>query len=501
MKGLRNREAIERAPLIEETYTSLSPLEIFELFYNKPHSFFLDSGLKVNRLGRYSFIGSDPFLVLKSWGKRIEVTENSHPSHIIGDPFDILATLVSRYRLSTPTGLPPFLGGAVGYFGYDLCHFIEELPSRSKDDLDIPDCYIAFYDTVIAHDHLMRKTWIASSGFPEEYEDRARKKAKEKISELGYILSKVVSQDPILQEDTLEPSNVHTTSNFSKRGYINAIIKAKEYIAAGDIYQVNLSQRFYAPLAIPPLELYKVLRKVNPAPFAGFLNWEEVKVLSSSPERFLRISGREVETRPIKGTRPRGKSNLEDRLLSQELLESKKDRAELIMIIDLERNDLGRVCEYGSVMVPELITLETYATVHHLVSTVVGRLCPGKDHIDCLKACFPGGSITGAPKIRAMEIIDDLEPTKRKVYTGSIGYIGFNQETDLDIVIRTMLFVRDNIYFQVGGGIVADSDPEKEYEETIHKARALMEALTIRNPRSKYYQIQNKSKIPNWKTF
>jgi para-aminobenzoate synthetase component 1 len=472
---------MERVPLIEEVPTPFSPVQIFELIYDEPHSFFLDSGMDVNRLGRYSFLGSDPFLVLKSWGERIEIREGSQISHKLGNPFDVLSPLVTRYKLSTPTGLPPFLGGAVGYFGYDLYRFIEEVPSQGVDDILIPDCYIAFYDTVIAHDHLLNKTWVSSSGLPEEREDRARRKAREKISQLFRRLSGNPSRASHLPETMIQPDCENTTSNFSKDGYINAITKAKEYIASGDIYQVNLSQRFRVPLPMPPLELYKVLRTVNPAPFAGFLNWEDVKVLSSSPERFLRISRKVVETRPIKGTRPRGRDAIEDRLLYQELLKSKKDNAELIMIIDLERNDLGRVCEYGSVRVPELITLETYATVHHLVSTVVGRLCQDKNHIDCLKACFPGGSITGAPKIRAMEIIDELEPTKRKVYTGSIGYIGFNEETDLDIVIRTMLAVGDNIYFQAGGGIVADSDPEKEYEETIYKAKGLIYAVTCRN--------------------
>ena len=258
---------------------------------------------------------------------------------------------------------------------------------------------------------------------------------------------------------------------------MRAILKAKEYIAAGDIYQVNLSQRFTAKIATPPLALYKIVRTLNPAPFAAYLKFGEITVISSSPERFLRIAGNSVETRPIKGTRPRGEGKVEDEKLKKELLKSTKDKAELIMIVDLERNDLGRVCEYGTVRVPEIITLETYATVFHLVSTITGTLKADKDHIDCIKACFPGGSITGAPKIRSMEIIDELEPTQRKIYTGSIGYVGFNQQTDLNIVIRTMLYCDGTVHFQVGGGIVADSDPALEYEETLHKGRALVEAL------------------------
>ena len=258
-------------------------------------------------------------------------------------------------------------------------------------------------------------------------------------------------------------------------------MKAKEYIAAGDIYQVNLSQKFSARVDASPFQLYKTVRSLNPAPFASFLDCGDAAVISSSPERFLRISDRRVETRPIKGTRPRGRDRAADERLKAELLASAKDRAELVMIVDLERNDLGRVCEYGSISVPELITLESYATVLHLVSTITGRLKADQDHLDCIRAAFPGGSITGAPKIRAMEIIDELEPDRRGIYTGSMGYLGFNRQTDLNILIRTMLYRNGTVQFQVGGGIVADSDPALEYEETLHKGKALLAALGCAN--------------------
>jgi para-aminobenzoate synthetase component 1 len=253
----------------------------------------------------------------------------------------------------------------------------------------------------------------------------------------------------------------------------------REYIRAGDIFQVNLSQRFEADLSIPPYELYQRLRKINPAPFASYLDFDGVSVVGASPERFLKVQGDWVETRPIKGTRPRGKSAAEDRALADELLASIKDRAENVMIVDLERNDLGRVCRYGTVRVTELAILETYPTVFHLTSTVKGRLCEDKDRIDLLKATFPGGSITGAPKVRAMEIIDELEPTRRSVYTGSIGYLSFSGEMDLNIVIRTFLVKGGRAYFQVGGGIVYDSEPEAEYVETLDKAKALIQALKL----------------------
>jgi para-aminobenzoate synthetase component 1 len=464
-------------PVIQSLATTLKPVDVCARLENDHFPFFLDSGIECYRFGRYSFLGSDPFLIFKNHGGRNEIIRGNSVELVKGNPFDILKTLFSKYRLITPPDAPPFLGGAVGYFAYDLKRFVEKLPSCSKDDINIPLCCLAFYDTVIVFDHVKEKAWIASTGLPEESEHFKQLRAKSRLKELCTKLSSVKTATASPQPTPGLKTPLQLESNFTREKYLQAILKAKEYIAAGDIYQVNLSQRFSAPVPTPPIELYKTLRTLNPAPFAAYLKWGEMAIISSSPERFLRIAGRLVETRPIKGTRPRGKTTGEDEKLKRELLESPKDRAELIMIIDLERNDLGKVCEYGTVKVPELITLETYATVSHLVSTITGRLKEDKDHIDCIKASFPGGSITGAPKIRSMEIIDELEPTQRKLYTGSIGYIGFNQQTDLNIVIRTMLYRDGTVHFQVGGGIVADSDPASEYEETLHKGKALMEAL------------------------
>jgi para-aminobenzoate synthetase component 1 len=468
-------------PIIQSLPTTLSAVEVCELLQNDPFCFFLDSGVDCKRLGRYSFVGSDPFLIFKNQGEKNEIRQGNSIELVRGNPFDILKTLLSKYRLITPPDLPPFIGGAVGYFAYDLKHFVEKLPSQSKDDITIPLCFLAFYDTVVIFDHLGGKVWIASTGLPEESEHLKRIKAKTRLEEFCRKLSTKKKSIAFSKSPSDKRKLIELKSNFTRKGYIQAILKAKEYIAAGDIYQVNLSQRFSSKVSTPPFELYKTLRTLNPAPFAAYLNFGEGTIISSSPERFLRISGRSVETRPIKGTRPRGKSKLEDERLRHELLESTKDKAELIMIVDLERNDLGRVCEYGTVSVPEIITLETYATVFHLVSTITGKLKADKDHIDCIKACFPGGSITGAPKIRSMEIIDELEPTQRKIYTGSIGYLGFNQQTDLNIVIRTMLYCGGTVHFQVGGGIVADSDPALEYKETLHKGKALIKALHQRS--------------------
>jgi para-aminobenzoate synthetase component 1 len=286
----------------------------------------------------------------------------------------------------------------------------------------------------------------------------------------------VVSEAPDLASIEAE---IVLRSNFSHRRYLAAVEAAREYICAGDIFQVNLSQRFEADLNIPPYELYRRLRRINPAPFASYLEFDGVSVVGASPERFLRVRGDWVETRPVKGTRPRGRTPAEDRALAEELMSSLKDRAENVMIVDLERNDIGRVCRYGTVKVTELAVLETYPTVFHLTSTVRGRLSAGKNRIDLLKATFPGGSITGAPKVRAMEIIDELEPTRRSVYTGSVGYLSFSGEMDSNIVIRTFLVKDGKAYFQVGGGIVYDSEPEAEYVETLDKARALVQALTL----------------------
>ena len=470
---------VEPLQWIGEISSLSPPHKLFRRFMDSRYSFLLESGGSVGDFSRYSFIGSEPFLVFKSKGEEIEICEGDQSERFSGDPFDVLKRLISRYNLAS-SGHSPFPGGAVGYFGYDLCHFVEKLPRNSFDDLQLPDCYLCFYDRVVTFDHLTGRLFISSSGLPEKEPARRRERAKWRLEEILNKFNKASWEDFSVRE---EYNIGEISSNFSRSDYLDAIERAKEYIRAGDIFQVNLSQRFVCSRMALPFTIYEKLRRINPAPFASLLNFPELSVVGASPERFLRISGRKVQTRPIKGTRPRGRDDLEDKELARELWESEKDKAELIMIVDLERNDLGRVCEYGSVRVPKLITLETYPTVFHLVSTVEGVLKEDKDHIDCLRACFPGGSITGAPKIRAMEIIDELEPNQRSVYTGSIGYIGFNGETDLNIVIRTMVMAGEKIYFHAGGGIVADSDPATEYEETLHKARALIKTLYIEKGR------------------
>ncbi|MES0329052.1 MAG: aminodeoxychorismate synthase component I [Dehalococcoidales bacterium] len=471
---------VKRYPLVEEMKMPLEAPRCFELIKERPHSFFLDSGMDPAKLGRYSFIGADPFLVLKSRGQEISLSYgDGRKETVMGNPFDVLDGLLRRYRMETGPVPVPFSGGAVGYFSYDLCHFIERLPRTAVDDLKLPECYLAFYDTIIAFDLQQGRAYIVSCGFPEEDETARKRRAQARLDELKALILSGRPKGAGSAGTAPVGSEIALKANFSRRQYLKAVAVAREYILAGDIFQVNISQRFEAKLAAPPYELYRQLRLVNSAPFASYLGFEEVSVASASPERFLRLSGDLVQTRPIKGTRRRGATLAEDAALANELLSSVKDRAENVMIVDLERNDLGRICRYGSVKVTELAVLENYPTVFHLTSTVEGRLSPGKGAIELLKATFPGGSITGAPKVRAMEIIDVLEPTRRSVYTGSIGYLGFNGDMDLNIVIRTVLVKDGKACFQVGGGIVYDSKPEAEYEETLDKARALIQALNL----------------------
>ncbi len=448
--------------------TGAPPMEdIFHRLAHLPYACFLDSSLTMPRLGRHSFIGFDPHLVLTTrghgcrWWRREGDTCTTREN-----PFDALRAALQEYRLEEAApGLPPFLGGGMGYLSYELGRYVEKLPGKAADDLQMPELCFAFYDRVLAHDHASGTTWLAAV----HPDDPARV-----LDEAGRRLKTVAPAYPVPQHE----ERVRFVSNFTREEYMDAVGRVKEYILAGDIYQANLSQRFRASLREHPWTMYRRLRRLNAAPFAAYFNAVEGQVCSSSPERFVKGEGSHVETRPIKGTRARSDDPEEDRRLAEELLASAKDRAELSMIVDLERNDLGRVCEYGSVEVEEHAVIEHYATVHHLVSTVVGELHPGRDVVDLLKASFPGGSITGAPKIRSMEIIDELEPTARSVYTGNIGYLGYNGNYDLNIAIRTIICKEGIAYFQVGGGIVADSVPADEYQETLDKGKAIFAALS-----------------------
>jgi para-aminobenzoate synthetase component 1 len=458
---------IKFRPIAEELKDPPPSIDLFAALRNLPYHFFLDSAAAANGLGRFSIMGGDPFLVLKSKGPDL-VREygNGRTGRSSGNPFDAIKEILEKHAARNPAPELPFFSGGAGYFAYDLKCFIEKLPEEAPDDIRLPDSVFGFYDSAVVYDHLKERAYLTALS-PE-----ALAKLKKNISSV-----KAPRPGPAC---TGRGHPGELRSNFTKSSYMAAVNKAKDYIRKGDIYQVNLSQRFEARACMDPFVLYKRLRDLSPAPFAAYFDFGDGAVASSSPERFLLKHGDYVETRPIKGTRPRGTDAWQDAALEKELLMSAKDHAEHVMIVDLERNDLGRVSRYGSVRPSEFAVLERYSTVFHLVSTVSGRLRRGMGPIECLKAAFPGGSITGAPKIRSMEIIDELEPARRGIYTGAIGYISFDGKMDTSIVIRTFVIKGDKVYFQVGGGIVADSDPEKEYEETLDKARAMMEALGVK---------------------
>ncbi len=445
------------------------PEAAFARFAGDPFALFFDSALKHPGHGRYAFIAAGPFRTLIAKEGVITLDGRSFR----GDPFDALRGELARHRQPSLPGAPPFQGGAAGYFAYDLCHHLERLPAPPPEDggMAFPDMAIGFYDAVVAFDLWDRRAWIVSTGHPERGAGDRRARAMDRARE---IAARLAGPAPPLPP-TGPGQPVSWDSNFTPESYKAAVAKVIDYIWAGDIFQANLSQCFRAhlPGSFDSFRLYLDLRRLNPAPFAAYFNFGDVVIASSSPERYLKVRGDMVETRPIKGTRPRGMMPPEDAALADVLRESAKDRCENVMIVDLLRNDLSRVCRDHSVHVPELCALESYATVHHLVSTVTGRLREGQGPVDLLRAAFPGGSITGAPKVRAMEIIAELEPTRRGPYCGAMGYIGFDGAMDTNIAIRSLAFKDRTCVFQAGGGIVADSDPALEYTETLDKAKAL----------------------------
>jgi para-aminobenzoate synthetase component 1 len=448
---------------------------------------------------RYSFVAARPFLTFRSFGSRCEIAfpdsqlSTLNPQQQFGNPWQILDALLARCELLDEIDLPFPLGGCFGYWGYELKYFTEpKLPRRAVNDLELPDCHIGFYDSLVVFDHHLGKTFVVSTGLAAD-SSRSEKRAGEQMAfwkSLLAVEAKGGAGSPlpavertIAHERRARSVAPYLQSNLSRAEFLAAIERAQRYIRAGDIYQVNLSQRLTAPCEFSGWELFQRLGAVSPAPFSAFLDCGDYQVASSSPELFLRLSGSHILTRPIKGTRPRGADPTRDAQLACELQTSAKELAELVMITDLLRNDLGKVCEFGSVQTPELARLERFAQVQHLVSTVEGRLRKDVTHLAALAACFPGGSITGAPKFRAMEIIDELEPAARGPYCGCHGYFGFNRESQLSITIRTAVCKDGQAHFSVGAGIVADSNPEAEYEETLAKAAGFLAALNCRSRR------------------
>jgi para-aminobenzoate synthetase component 1 len=481
-------------PLIQEIQTAHTPESLVENLRGENGVVLLRSNSFDSAQARYSFVAANPFLIFKSSGSRCEISksgiENPKSEISFGDPWKILDALMSRFELLDEIDSPFPLGGAFGYWGYDLKNFTEpKLPRRAVNDLELPDCHVGFYDSLVVFDHQLGKTSIVSTGLNTDG-SRCEKRAGERLEFWKSIFSrkdaKTQSSEFLCDSALLR----EISSNLSREEFISKVQRAQNYIRSGDIYQVNLSHRLTARWGETPSspnfssswEFFQKLSAVSPAPFAAFLDCGEFQIVSSSPEQFLRMSGAHIVTRPIKGTRPRDADATRDAQLAYELQTSAKELAELVMITDLLRNDLGKVCEYGSVQTPEIAKLEKFAQVQHLVSTVEGRLRRDVTHFAALASTFPGGSITGAPKFRAMEIIDELEPISRGPYCGCIGYLGFNRESQLNIAIRTAVCVGEKIHFNVGAGIVADSNAEAEHEETLAKARGFLAALRLPQP-------------------
>ncbi|HKS80336.1 MAG TPA: anthranilate synthase component I [Candidatus Acidoferrales bacterium] len=465
---------------VYENYTAdlLTPVGAYlRIARDAKYSFLLESVEGGETIARYTFAGANPEEVfrsrgrvcaLESQGKRIEFEEN---------PVEQLRRLTARYHPVRVPGLPPLIAGAIGYFAYDMVRLVEDIPSTGRDDLGLDDCVMMFYRGLVAFDHVQHRIWIIRNVFTEG-PGSLREKYDAAVREIQR--TRKLLDRPLPDERKLSHArSVQIRSNITKARYLAGVRKAKAYIRAGDIFQVVPSQRFEAKISADPFEIYRALRVVNPSPYLYFLRLDEVAVVGSSPEMLVKVQGRDAYYRPIAGTVRRGSSPEEDRALADQLLADPKERAEHIMLVDLGRNDLGRVCEYGTVKVERLMFVERYSHVMHLVSSLRGRLREGVDCFDALMACFPAGTLSGAPKIRAMEIIDELEPTRRGIYAGAILYLDFSGNLDSCIALRTLVAKNGRAYIQAGGGVVADSVPEREYQETVNKAKAVIRALEI----------------------
>jgi len=448
---------MRRVPVVEELLPAPDPWGLARSLASLPHLLFLDSADRSAAVGRYSFVTADPV----RW---VEL-----PRVATDDPFALLQPLLDELPEPIP-GLPPFQGGLAGLFGYGLAHAVERFPRPPIDEFRTPDLAVGLYDWVVALDHTADRAWLIAHS-PERMAW-----AKTQLHGGPILARSRPAVEPVTGMHPL-PGYPHVFSNFARASYQRTIGTAVEYVHAGDCFQVNVAQRLLTRSVGSPLELYGRLRERNPAPFAAYFDMGGHVVASASPERFLKVEGRNVETCPIKGTRPRGGDAASDAAIAAELARSSKDRAENVMIVDLLRNDLGRVCEYGSVLVPRVCEVESFRFVHHLVSTVTGTLRAERTALDLMRATFPGGSVTGAPKVRALEIISELEGVARGPYCGSIGYISGGGAMDSSILIRTFTASGGWLQFPVGGGIVADSDPAREYEETLHKAAGLLASI------------------------
>jgi len=471
-------------PVYKEILADMeTPVSAFTKIGMGKHAYLLESVEGGEKLGRYSFLSSSPALIFESKGRKVTLSLRAPVMRQVKEtdnPLEELRKIMQKYKPVEVEGLPRFYGGAVGYIGYDMVKFIEDIPSTNPDDLNLPDCKFIFTDNLLIFDHVAHTIKVVScvhldkekSSLKTSY-DRACRKIEKLITELR---KKPKKRPKVKRSRSLK---IIPESNFTKNGFEKIVGRAKEYIRAGDIIQTVLSQRLKMKVSAYPFDIYRALRVINPSPYMYYLSLGGMSLVGSSPEILVRQEGRRVEVRPIAGTRPRGKDEFEDKKLERELLKSSKERAEHLMLVDLGRNDLGRVCEYGSVKVPELMVIERYSHVMHIVSGVVGKLKRGMDSFDVLRACFPAGTVSGAPKVRAMEIIEELENLRRGPYAGAVGYFSFQGNMDMAITIRTILIKGREAFLQAGAGIVADSIPKNEYYETINKAKALREAIEM----------------------
>lgn len=433
------------------------------LSQGKSQHILLESG----RGGRYNIVGLNPVAVIRGKDETLHISESGKETIKRGNPLDLMQEYMEQWKTDYNPEYPPFQGGAIGYFSYDCIRYIEKLPSLAEDDIDIPDIFFLLFDDVFVYDQKEQVLWVITH-YVNKYEE-----AKERLNEWKSLW---MTKAPEVTVPFESPEKKSEAVAFTEAGFMKAVECIQEYIGAGDVFQVNLSTRQERTLQTHPLEIYTSLREINPSPYMGYLELGDFQIVSGSPELLIKKQGTEVSTRPIAGTRSRGADEQEDEELARELIENEKERAEHVMLVDLERNDLGRVCKYGTVEVDEFMVIEKYSHVMHIVSNVRGEVEEDKDAFDLVKAVFPGGTITGAPKIRTMEIIEELEPVRRGIYTGSIGWIGYSGDTELNIVIRTLLAKDGKAHVQAGAGIVIDSNPENEYKESLKKAIALWRA-------------------------
>jgi anthranilate synthase component 1 len=459
----------------------LTPVSAFLAIAEKePHAFLLESAERGEQVGRYTFLGVRPYMRVRARGSVIEIERGRHRERHEGSAFEFMKLLLREHQPAAVAGLPPFSAGAVGYFAYDSVRQLEKIGEHAKDDLSLPDAELMFFDRLLAFDHLRHQIHIvASADVLKENPRRAFDRAVRDIAALERKLAEGLR--PALWRKTTKskPGKLKIHAGTSRKAFLRSVERCKEYIAAGDIFQVVLSQRLDFVPGVDPFDLYRALRQVNPSPYLYFLRMGDTQILGSSPEMLVRVTGRKLEYRPIAGTHPRGRDEAEDLRLEEQMRTDEKERAEHVMLVDLGRNDLGRVSEYGSVKVKDLMYVERYSHVMHLVSALEGTLRKELDALDAFAACFPAGTLSGAPKVRAMQIIEELEPVRRGIYGGSVLYADFAGNLDSCIGIRTMLMQGKRAYLQAGAGIVADSDPAREFEESMNKAQALLRAVAL----------------------